>query len=412
MKNNMYILVRILTAQMNVTKISRLQDLFLKKRFLKELGTNRTLLLQLIEHTNGSNNNNNNNSQINSKFNVLTKMLSEKNTVKKINSLLNTYYRYVIKSCNSFELVSQKLDARKFLCCFVMKGFPQFVLSAPAHKLLESRQSYDYDIYTMSTSMINLLSDLLLKKTTSELLTKFIKSINMYSNALNIYLYVDRCRKIDELAKQWYEVEKTREEVQTSKAYSDNDKKNVITILNKSSDKIINLLNIVDKNFNKEYLVNYKKLADKLNTSIRASYWNVLTDELKSQNYDMLFKLIDEIRTQLVMLKLNNEKYKEDLYEHLDTDFIRQKIENGLMTVHELLKYGDYMVSKVSELTSASQDKILHNEWAEIKQDVVSGKLDTFEKVVATMLQFVLDKINYIKDDIYGFAIMKDLLKD
>lgn len=405
-------------TEKDIIKISHLQNLFLKKRFLKELHQNKELLQQLLILSESESNIQIDKKKspewwtkdLDAKFSTLTNMISNKDNIKKISKLLNNYYRYIIKSSEDYEQIAPKLDARKFLCCFVMRGFPNIVLCAPLDTLVQNKYPFDYDIYTMSTEII-LNMNKLFSCHTQEQLRKFVKSVNIYTNALNSYLYVDKCRKIDELVKQWYNIDKTKSEVEISKAYIDNDKKHVLTILSKSSDRILKLINVIDKNFNIEYLTNYKKLADKVNDTIRTSYWDILMDELRGNKFDMMFKLLDEIKDQLIMLKLNNEQYKQDLNEYIDNDFIKHKIDNGIMTPYEILKYGDYMVSKVAELISYSQDKLLQEEWNNIKKDIHCGKIDSFEKIVSITLQFILDKINVVKDDIYGFIVMKELLK-
>ena len=143
---------------------------------------------------------------------------------------------------------------------------------------------------------------------------------------------------------------------------------------------------------------------------MKKSFWDVFVEELKNLKFDMLFRLLEEIRNELIMLKLNDQKYEKDICEYIDLEFIKQKIDNGLMTPEELLKYGDYFVTKISELHAASRDKTLNESWDQIKQDVMSGKLQNLETIIPVLLEFIFSKIQQIKDDIYGFVMMKDLI--
>jgi hypothetical protein len=381
--------------------VSKIQTRFLRQRFMKELYATSGVLHKLLALADTVKFDRTNEAyllkQLNSGFAALTKLMRDKEVIKAVDKLLKKYYRY----CPNNEEVCPRLDPRKFMCSLVMKGYPEFILG---------NSSYDADVYKLSCKMLDCLMELMATKpVTKAMMTKFNKSLSMYTNAFNLHLYVDKCRKIDELAKQWYDLEKTKSEVTTSKSYDEKDKAEVLTRLENSSNKIVQMFYVIDKNFNKEYLANYKKLADKLHDSIVNSYWDVLCEQLNNNQFDMLFKLVGEIRDQLIMLRANNPKYKEDLCEYLDLEFIKDKIENKLMTPVEFLKYGDYMVSKVAEITAASKEKLLLDQWKEIKNAAYAGKITKFDQLVSIVLKFVLDSIQSIKDDIYGFALMKDL---
>lgn len=413
----------------NILKISRLQKRFLKKRFLSELNKHADLFDKLGEMSSYKSQIDKKtnpewyNKDLDGKFNLLTKLISTKDTVQKIGRVLARYYRYY----NDPD-IAQKLDARKFLCCFVMCGFPEIVLTLTKQELETRGFSYDSDIFFFSVRLVTMLRHLRMlgsaagigagssggdtNQKKNNILPRFTVVLNMYTNALNSYLYVDKCRKIDEIAKQWYAISETKSEVMSSAVYSEEEKKRVAGTLDKSADRMIAMLHIIDKKFDVSYLQKYKELCDKVKDVMKKGFWDALTEELKGAKYDMLFKLLDEIRNELIMLKLNDKQYKDDMYEYIDLEFIKHKIDSGLMTPEELLKYTDYFIDKISELQAPSRDKVLRERQESIRQEVLSGKLmgAGLESIVPVVMGFVFEQIQVLKDDIYGFVAMKDMI--
>jgi hypothetical protein len=125
--------------------------------------------------------------QKNDRFNQLKKYMQIKNNIIIMNNALNLYYRYVNIDLN----IAFPIDAKKFMIAWIIVGFPEYVLEIKP-KFLESEINiYPYDIYYISNDMIKNFRNILISTNLINL-TKFNKSLNKYSNAIN-YFFTKGC---------------------------------------------------------------------------------------------------------------------------------------------------------------------------------------------------------------------------
>jgi hypothetical protein len=334
------------------------------------------------------------------RFDKLTKQLIVKKNIQNVDLFLNRFYRYY-KQDND---VAQKLNARKLLTLYAFVGFPEIVLSKDKSDLDNTDKfsgSYEADIYFIALELRNKIRDLEYILTNAESLRKFIKLMNIYSNIFNMFLNVDKIKKVDQLMQEWYQNDKTIEQIAQSEKYSEEQKEESINVIKGTQTKVVDLIKTVSPKFNEKHLTLYKELTNKLEFNLKKGFWDLLENDLKEEKYDNLMSIINEIKTGLIQLNRTNiTEYDEKL----DIEFMRQLIQNKLLTPEALLGYTQYIVEKIIELQAPVRNEETENKWEEVK----FRETETYETKIVEILKFILERIEEIKDDILNVKLMAD----
>jgi hypothetical protein len=431
------------TSQKELKSISLIQSKFLKKRFLSSLQSlkkvfadcdalRRPLIndFQLILTPNGEekyvpillNDINTKNERNNKRFDLLDKQIKKLIVLKMVNIFLKRLYRFIERNNSNYNInIAPKLNAKTFLSSYVITGYPEIVLSMTKIQLTDPKniigsEVYNYDVYHNSNLMLDNLHNILMHYN-SDKLRQFIKSINIYSNTFTLFLNVDRINKLTELANHWHETEKTKCETLKSRRYSDDQKSDTLEVINNGQEKTIKLIQKLDPNFDIKNLQLTKTFIDTLEENMHKAYWDVLKDDIKNNNYEILMKSLQEIRTELLSLRSNDKKFREDFDEHFDLELIKQMIDNKVMSMESFLNYAEFIVAKIIYLQSPAHNVFTREEWSELKQNLIyssktseDGSTDlSFETTVPKIIEFIQKGIRNIKDTILNLALLTDL---
>ena len=390
--------------------------------------------------------------------------------------LLKRVYRYLnttMPEATNMEemfnrIVAVQISPKDFLCSFMFMGFPEFLLLKSPSELNKDKSTVQFAIFDLSRRMIgswglvmdvqdkiestlkNLNKDDLsdedrienekllhnFKYAQKEMLRKFIKNLNMYSNCYAAFKEGDRVQKIQEAVQRWYYLEKNRNMVLTSKRYSEEQKKSSIAVFEKDQKNLCDMIKKIDPKFDFKYLDKYKTLIDKIEFNMEKSFWDSLEEDIKSDKCEMFSKMIKEIHDELVSLfphknptagkkesekvpldklredffkKFNRDKMEEEFKDKFDVDFIRQMAQNKAYTNEQFIGLANYILSIVKELQAPARTPLMLEEWKELLGKIEDGTYDTREKQGVQIVKFLLEEINNIKDHIIATHTMMQL---
>lgn len=410
-------------------------------------------------------------------FDKLQEHISKKVVVGIALVLLKRVYRYLntsIPEATNMEemfnrIIACQISPRDFLCSFMFMGFPEFILlKSPLELRKEMGTTIQYAIYDLSRRMIGswgLIMDIQdkievnaeklnntnltednknelcncyekLKYSQREMLRKFIKNLNMYSNCYASFKEADRVQKIQEAVQRWYYLEKNRTMIITSKRYNKDQKKSSIAVFEKDQEKLCNLIKKIDPTFDFTYLDKYKTLLDKIEFNMDKSFWDSLEEDIQSDECVMFSKLIKEIHDELLSLfphknptsekkesekvpldrlrenfynKFNRDKMKKEFEDKFDVDFIRQMAQNKAYTSEQFIGLADYVLSIIKELQAPARTLGMMGEWNDLGAKMVDGTYDTREKQGVQIIKFLLEELHNIKDHIIATQTMMQL---
>ena len=391
----------------DLTKIIVLQKFFVKHSFKSYLKKNIDIFDKLNSFINIEKNENLFNNSI-SNFDNLTKFIMKKYIMNEIKVLLDKYYRMV--SFNSKgDIISFQLTQRIFLSMYVIYGYPEIILSNKREKILSKEvDNFDYDIYVLSENLYIKLNKLI-NNYSLENNRQFVKAINMYSNCFLIWKNKDKMKKIKSLVNEWSSFQETIDEVKSSESYDTEQKENTINELRNSQVKIFELIKKFKVNIDINYLKNHYSLYNQIKSNYEKSYWDLLINDLNNEKYDFLKKILNEIQNNMIRLRKNNSNFVNQFKENYDVNFIIQMIENKVFTPDNLLSYSNYLIDLILKFEAPIRNNNTNDKWNKIINNFKNFKIEDFNKNIAIILKFILNKINEINDDIFNLYILNNL---
>ena len=392
----------------DISNIKKIQYYYFKKNFLNTLKKKKKIFDHLFSLINRNNINN-----INQNFDNLTSFIRKKETINDINNILKKYYRMInniSSTSNDINVISFQINSRIFLSLFVIYGFPEISLSIKKEEIQNCNENnINNDIYKLSETVITNINDLYNKPINTEVLRKFVKSINMYSNCFMLWINNDKINKITELYYQWHEIQETINEVNESNKYNDKQKNDTTNTLKKSQDNLIKIIKKINPKFNINNLKLYSSLSFQLKKNFEKSYWNILKNDLQNKDLTLLTKILNEIQIEIINLRKKNEKFINNFKEKYDIQLIIQLIEKNLFSEDYLMAYSQFIIDNIIEMQAPIINENTKNKWNIIINDIKNKKYLNMNQYVHIILKFILNNIPDIKTDILNLHILHSI---
>jgi hypothetical protein len=334
----------------------------------------------------------------------MSKNSSENNYIKIKLAMTNENfllsYKHILYQLN--RLYGIHCNEKKVLSAYMISSHPEHVLSVNIAFIEKHPKSYENILYRLSVEITEIFNDILCYDLVDDEVIKNIFS--EYNVMFNMFITLDKKKKIDELIKEWYDNEITINSVTNSNKYSEEQKQDVLFYLNDHKNKIKNFIKSFDRNFNFNILNVYKKIYDNIDSSCRSIFWNTLTENLIDKDYDFFYLILTEIKNNLKSL---DKKNSIDYDEVIDIDKIKQEINNNVTINDELLKICDYVVERIVFLQAPIRNEHTVNCW-NILVSRMSEEKDNpycYQLSIANCMKFISTLINEIFDDITDLFI-------
>jgi hypothetical protein len=389
----------------DLNNIKKIQHFYFKKKFITNFKKKKHIFNNLFNLINRDNINN-----INNNFDNITMYIRKKDIIKDINIILKNYYRMlnnISSNNNDVDVISFQINSRIFLSSFIIYGFPEFSLSIKKNDIdVQKKNDINYDIYKLSEEFIINIKKFLENSYDTEILRKFIKSINMYSNCFMMWINNDKINKINELYYEWHAIQETINDIKESDKYDDDQQKNTIKTLNDSQNNLIKFIKKINPNFDIKYLKIFSSLSFQLKQNFEKSYWDLLKIDLEKKELSSLKKILIDIQNNIISLRKKNSKFIDDFKEQYDIELIIQIIENNLFCKEYLLNYSEFIINNIINMQAPIRNKNTIDEWTIIKNNI---EIMDMNDTVPIVLKFILNNINDIKKDILNLQILNSL---
>jgi hypothetical protein len=327
------------------------------------------------------------------------KILQDKNLIEAITNFLKIYYDYYELDPN----IAPRITSKKLLFMWLLIGFPQFTISKTAQELtVQQKDIYPNEIYYIAVDLLKSLSSfnssLAYCKSNNDLLRKFIKALNKYSNAITYFLERDKTEEITKLVQEYYDVNETLMRIRASDKYSDKMKEENEISLNKTKEKILAYINKFDKSIKKEELESYANMNLLKSLKVEETQFQVMLNDIKTKKLFYFRRALEWIKNSMIELKALKTKNGYNLNDVLDSDFIIQKIVvSGSFDNKEVTIYGDYLMSILGELQSIDSNSESVVKWNAMKVEYKEKQMYIY---LANMIFFVMKEIHKIFEQI------------
>jgi len=329
-------------------------------------------------------------------YDELTNYITDKNLLNGISNFIKAYNKYY----NVDTTVRKELTNKKFLTLWVIIAFPEYILDLDYFiiKKEETRaiNNYKIDLYIFAEELHTLL--ILLENPNKEILRKFNKHMNLFINALDYYLVVNKKEKVISYIKQWIELEKSQQKINKSTNYTDSEKDNHKYIIKLNKELLETHINfftkLTDNFFNKmvESATHQILIEDKLKEALE----QVLLDNINSNNFSNITDILVQIKN--FILRFTNIT-EETINEEIDIDYIVQLVKHDVLTINDIEYFGQNILNNICSAGSI----FLNNNQLEEWKNIVNKNRDNHKIIMCKLLRLCLETINLIIDEINCF---------
>jgi hypothetical protein len=374
-----------------------IQKKFLLKKLLIEFKKNKNFFDELNEFVSLHKNINlfDANKYIDTKFNKLRIILVKKDNIITINKILSLLYRIYGED----KMIAPKIDSRKFMIGWMMISFPEFMLDIKDPENVAKKHQYPYDIYWIINDFIFYVNLIINTIPNKEIIRKFKKNFNKYSNAINYFLKKDKNEQIQKLLVEFTNINKTIEDIQKSKKYQDEKQRTeCIETINKTKSSIVIHLKKLDSGIDIGDLEIQSQIHKAIENNMERALCDILINDIKNKKFSYFSKFIDDVSKQMVHLGAKN--IDSDFENKIDKDFIIQKM-TYLNTEHKhIVEYGDYIVNIINNLQPPINVETTTEEWNNLKSNI-----ECKSELLGKLIIFILKEIKLIYETIDALSM-------
>lgn len=282
-------------------------------------------------------------------FNDFTKKIRDKSLINNVNKII---YLLNKLSCKSF-----KINPRIILSAFLINNYSNEVIGP-----IKDRHPIDNFVIEWSKKLVSIFK----KENNYYEYDLLIKYLNNYVNIFNNWKNVDKNRTIQNLIIS-YGNRMDHLDYVYNEELEKSTKDNIIKSLKKECESLLNSIIIIDNKFDIESLKqNYKKIILNIKESMekifydlsynfRNAYLDILIDEFKNENNNIIINLINETNERILQLTPN--KYIESIKNKITSfDFIKTLLEENY---NDLNEYFYFLIDTVCVYSAPEDEKEL-----------------------------------------------------
>lgn len=341
--------------------------------------------------------------------------LINKELINKVNILMFRINRYL----NPEQLTMSRIIGRMFLTLYLLKYHSSDVLVSI--DILDRTL-----IHYQACNIINYLNDLFMQNRNYRKysMNRFGNMFNMYCIHYNQLQQQDKVNMINEPYRHYANIMQTIKYVQNCGKYPDDQKKDVIQVLEKEITKTYECIRMLDKNFDIKKFDEMVCIEDNIINDFTEAYWDKFKNELYEEKYDELIKLLTKLKNIIIYLHpkvedvkvegklkvIDRETIKKDFDESIDVEYVRHLLINRVMDDEYIIKICSYLMDTVKELQASSRDNELSAMWENMIYQFRERNISMFE-FIPLFFKEIYSVIDKIGADVLLIPIVKATTK-
>jgi len=333
------------------------------------------------------------------KFDMIREYICKKSVIIEVDNILNNYYRwYKYDSTCMFRLTSKHL-----LSAWMINYCPTIILGN-----LDSNEKYYLNVYAEKIIMI--LTNITKLTNISELtnIVELNKTILHYTDCMMMFLEKDKIDKINHYTAEWISLDKSYDIIANSKKYDLIQKELILHNINKDKELIEKHIKIFMKNFDFDRLKKIIDISKNISKKIIDNYKNIIYNDINQQNYEISYKLLNEIKNFIIMFNRKNDI--NDINEKFDIDYFIHLLKSNVIGLNDIKQFGDYLIRKICEIGSIKSEEENLIKWNEIK-NTYNENNKNYIYLISDMFIFSLELIEIIKNELLDYEfLIKNIL--
>ncbi len=254
---------------------------------------------------------------------------------------------------NSLLNVANNINPRVFLSIFMFVNFPDMINYSKEHS---TEDSVEYNLLKFSKEIISLLKKI--HETDNNFYIQVLKYRFGFLYEIMTTLFFefkkrDRLGLIEGLIVSYSEVEQFAETLDKNKEldevtleHIEIEKKKIMRRLEQLDG--VNLFNEVREKKNQVI----EKITTSIKTNMEKAYWDSIMDKMRATppDYAVIIPLLEQIIIYIDSALEFNKKYVNDVIETIDLEFLKQKIEDNVVSKFDLHDIIEYILDTFIEL--------------------------------------------------------------
>ena len=326
--------------------------------------------------------------------------LMNKKLQNKINILMFRINRYL----NPEKKTMLKIVGRMFLTLYLLKYH--------SNEVLVTVNIHDKTmLHYQACNIINYLNDIFMKNVNYRTfsISRFGSMFNVYCIRYNQLQQQDKVNMINEPYRHYANIKATMKYVKNCGKYPEDQKADVLKVLETEITKTHDCIKMLDKNFDIKKFEEIVSIEDEVRNNFTEAYWDKLRNELKEEKYDELVNLLTKLKNVIIDIhpkledvKVNGtlktqdkETIRKQFDEYVDVDFIKHMLVNRVMDGEQIIKLCSYLMDTVKELQASSRDIEVAVMWETMINDFREQKITVvdFIPMFFKAIFGVIDKI-------------------
>lgn len=334
-------------------------------------------------------------------FPVLAKLLHDKDILKITKEFLGLFINH------------ENINSRKFLTCFMIKHHPNVIIS--------DENDIEKEMLRISTNLLQYVRKIVCvnnKFSCNYYISRFKLYYSKYINLFDKWKDYDKYRILNDLSTIYFELEQDK-----IKRYDEIDSTTnheFIISIEREQHKLVQKIEQIAGKEGLEYLDNLKteinnykekiqNLYVTINENLHDSFWNSFKLELSKQPPNMVVIIVrlDELKYMLLEC---DSTLSEELNSNIDTSFIEEMLNRGVIDDKYICDMCNYIIDVVKRCNSQIKDESIDKFKGDINKELREGIMykDFFPK----FFRYIFESIDDIKKQKEIFEYLKQNMSE
>ena len=336
-------------------------------------------------------------------FDEFTKKIQNKNILNLVNTILKKIFSLSKNRVKSIK-------AQEFLSAFIIYGYPDDVIDNDMIKydrlIINPQNNINKQIKIISERIIGFTEYIFTKKINAYIIDIFSEALLEYKETFDKWKIIDKNYLIHILTTSYYELNYIKESI-AEKETTEERNANIISYIdyiNLCNERQADIFNKIKFLGGEEYFNNYREpeividelLESRIRINLEKAFWNRLYEELNESpaKSNTLITLLVDLRDAFCNLVPNRKDIHREIYDKIDTEFIKNMIDNNAFDDENLYNLAVYIISLIKQFQPPIMDEKV-NLWEEQMLKQFQQKFD-YSEFLMIFFQSVFNMIETI----------------
>ncbi len=343
-------------------------------------------------------------------FGTFSKMIRNK-------AILNDFGEFFSKLFDLEKIRKSNLLVRKFLTCYIVVCFPDFVFNN------EIKDVDDLQFKNLSNKISILFNNILNYTNDDEHKVNSDVKVQEFKIELdNFIVFFDKWKKKDVIkvllpfANSYYELNDTLALVtQNQQEPVTDDIKIWKSEIEKQKNKILQHVRRIDGDDAVSFVQNYQppklmiddKVYEQIEKTMKKAYWDKLKEDIENEDFSMITSLLIDVRDMIFQLIPNRQDIREEFNGKCDLELVEQMITQKAMDVKTVYSIALMFIEYLKMLQAPIDDKDTQ-EWCDGITNLFYTENITYGDILPAFFSGMFKRLEKIKQQLYDFYNPKD----